>query len=233
MIGRFVLIGTVVLVAGCAAVPSRTGPSPLASQRASPVTSPSARSGQRVVALVGTVGAMALLAPGTEGRDLEAVDGAAVPPNAAWLSGDGSTFVLTTLDGRIVVGGLTELGLEPGDLGEPHALREFGSLEPELAAGTTTGARRLAFGEGDPGSGGPGRITVMALDGRVIRRIILPRAAESPPAWLPDGRFAVVSRDSTDRPETLLVDPATGRIETLPGPPLRSVGTAADVVRGR
>jgi hypothetical protein len=227
------IVGAAALVASCLAAcavpPSQAGPSPGPSNLASPVASASVAGGERVVALVGTVGAMAVLAGG-DGRTLEPAGPSAVPPDAAWLSSDGSTFVLTTVDGRILVGGLRDLAPAPGELGEPHPLRAFGSIDAESAATSSTGERRLAFVEGDPGSGGPGRITVVTFDGREIRTVTLPKPAESAPAWLPGGRLAVVSRDSDDRPETLLVDPATGRATTLHGPPLRSIATAAGVV---
>jgi len=173
---------------------------------------------------------MELVSANADGS-LAAVAGLAVPPDAAWLSGDGSTFVLTTLDGRILVGGPTDLAPAPGDLGQPHPLRAFGSIQaPSRAGGSSGGGRRLAFVEGDPGSGEPGRITVVTLDGREVRSTTLPRPAEGPPAWLPDARLAVVCRDQADRPMTLLVDPGTGRIATINGRPLRSIATAADVV---
>jgi hypothetical protein len=227
------IIGAVALVAGCAAVPTRASPGPLASPVASPIASPGTSapdaSGDRVVALVGTVEAMSLVAA-EPGRSLQAFDGSAVPPDAAWLSGDGSTFVLTTLDGRFRIGGLNELAPASGSLAGPHPFRAFGSLGPVSTAGSTTGRRPLAFVEGDPGSGSPGRVIVVTLDGLQIRVIALPKPAESPPAWLPDGRIAVVSRDRVDRPETLLVDPTTGRTTTLDAGPLRSIGTAGGLL---
>jgi hypothetical protein len=228
------IIGAVVLVAGCAAVPTRVRPSPLgrpvAGPPASPVASTSVAGHEWLIALVGTVGSMELVSANADGR-LAAGTGSAVPPNAAWLSSDGSTFVLTTLDGRTLVGSPTHLAPAPGDLGEPHPARAFGSIEaPSTAGSSSSGGRRLAFVEGDPGSGLPGRITVVMLVGRKVRTATLPRPAEGPPGWLPDGRLAVVSRDQADRPVTLLVDPGTGRIATINGPPLRSIATAANVV---
>ncbi len=231
VIGAGVLVAT--CLAACATVPSRASPSPspstprrlATSSVTGPVASVSKVDDEQMVALVGTVGAMALVAAGPAGS-LETVGGSAAPPDAAWLSGDGSTFVLTTLDGRILIGALAGLAAAPGDLGEPHPLRAFASLEP----GSTADGRRLAFVDGDPGSGDTGRLTVTTLDGIEIRTVVLPRPAESPPAWLADGRIAVASRDRVDRPETLLVDPATGRISPLDTGPLRWIGTAANLV---
>ena len=223
ILGSVALVAT--CVAACATVPTSTRPTARPSPVASPVTSASAAGGPRVVALVGTVGAMVLVTADVDGGSLEPIDRVTLPPDAAWLSGDGAAFVVTTLDGRILVGSLTELAAGPGDLGQSHPFRAFASLESR----STTGLRRLAFVEGDPGSGGPGRLTVATLDGIEILAVPLPRPAESAPAWLPDGRLAVVGRDRADRPEILLVDPQTGRITTL-DVPLRSIGTASGVV---
>ncbi|HEY2887729.1 MAG TPA: hypothetical protein VGJ17_03880, partial [Candidatus Limnocylindrales bacterium] len=125
-----------------------------------------------------------------------------------------------------LVGGLTDLVPAPGDLEQAHPMRAFASLDP----GSASGGRRLAFVDGDPGSGGPGRLTATTLEGDEIRTVLLPRPAESPPAWLPGGRIAIVSRDRADRPETLLVDPATGDISPLQAAPLRWIGAAANLV---
>ncbi|HEY7936803.1 MAG TPA: hypothetical protein VID26_06705 [Candidatus Limnocylindrales bacterium] len=197
---------------------------------ASPVASAPAAGAPRLVALVGTVGAMALVAADVRGGGLGPIDRVTLPPDAAWLSGDGSSFVVTTLDGRLLVGSLTDLAPPPGTLAGSQPLRAFATLEPASAAAGIPGQRRLAFVEGNPGSGGPGRVTVAAWDGGETRSITLARPAEGAPAWLPDGRLAVVGRDRADRPETLLVDPQTGRITTLDVPPPRSIGTAAGVV---
>ena len=61
------------------------------------------------------------------------------------------------------------------------------------------------------------------LAGTEVRPIGLPRAAESAPAWLPDGRLVIVVRDQTDRPLALLADPASGRVAWAGPGTLRSV----------
>lgn len=224
MIRPVLLLSSVALI-GCAVVPSvpSTGGT-TAPERA-----------DRVVALVGRVGAMALLAPGPGG--LRPLDGAGLPPDAAWLSGGGALLLATTLDGRIMQGvaasgtgsagapGAFAWGPASGDLGGNQLERAFASLEPvtEPAAGGRPAARRIAFVEGDPGSGAAGRLIVETLAGTEVRPIGLPRAAESAPAWLPDGRLVIVVRDQTDRPLALLADPASGRVAWAGPGTLRSV----------
>ncbi|HEY2887255.1 MAG TPA: hypothetical protein VGJ17_01445, partial [Candidatus Limnocylindrales bacterium] len=61
------------------------------------VTGTPAGDNARLVAMVGSLGDMSLVAAGPSGS-LEVVGGSAAPPDTAWLSGDSSTFVLTTLD---------------------------------------------------------------------------------------------------------------------------------------
>jgi hypothetical protein len=70
---------------------------------------------------------------------------------------------------------------------------------------------------------------VETLEGAIVRTVPLPTAAESPPAWLPDGRIAVIVRNQDDAPETLLVD-ADGRTQRLNGPPLRSIAIGGEIV---
>jgi hypothetical protein len=198
---------------------------------------------EQVVVLVGTVGAMTLMAPGQRGS-LRPLGGVGLPPDAAWLSGGGSTLLVTTLAGRTVLGmaipgasGAGSLGglawsPAPGDLGASHRLRAFGSLEPEPAAGSATGidARPVAFVEGDPGSGAAGRLVVGTLAGVEARQFDLRRAAESAPAWLPDGRIVVVVRDQADRPVAQLVDPGNGRLASVGPAALRSVAIGGATV---
>ncbi|HZL32612.1 MAG TPA: hypothetical protein VFC81_01390, partial [Verrucomicrobiae bacterium] len=218
MIRPVLLLASVALI-GCTVVPSvpSTGGT-TAPERA-----------DRVVALVGRVGAMALLAPGPGG--LRPLDGAGLPPDAAWLSGGGALLLATTLDGRIMQGvaasGPGSAGApggfawDPasGDLGGNHLERAFASLEPvtepaapEPGSPSTNAMRRAA-----------GRLIVETLAGTEIRPIGLPRAAESAPAWLPDGRLVIVVRDQTDRPMALLADPASGRVAWAGPGTLRSV----------
>ena len=221
-----VVLGVAGTLAGCAPGPTGT---PLASRLAPPPT-------ERIVVLAGTVGAMTLVAPDSAGtfRAVTDANGSApgIPANAAWLSSDGSQLLATTLDGRALLGtpdmasssgtpGLSVMWRAgSGDLAEPHPLRAFGSLG--------SGAQ-VAFVEGDPGAGTPGRLVVETLEGSTVRTIALPLAAESPPAWLPDGRIAVIVRDQGDEPETLLVD-ADGRPRRHNGQPLRSIAIGGDTV---
>ncbi len=213
--GLVLTVGTAALLAGCGAVPTGSSPS------TSPETTGSAVPGpERLVAIVGTVGAMFPVTPGSDGR-LDRVAGTGLPPDAAWLSGDGSRLVATTLAGQALIGdSASQFQAAPGDLGSGHPARMFGSLGP----------RRVAFVEGDPGSGGPGHLVLATLDGAAVQSFALPTPAEGPPAWLPDGRIVVVVRDREDRPLTLLVDPATGRVATLATDVLRFVATGGDLV---
>ena len=218
MIRPILLLGAFVALLGCTVVP--IGPS------TSATTEP--ERAEQVVVLVGTVGAMTLVAPGQGGR-LRRLDGVGLPPDAASLSGSGATLLVTTLAGRIVLGMaapgtdragfLSGLAWSPalGDLGASRPLRAFGSLEPAPAAGGAAGtdARRVAFVEGDPGSGAAGRLVVETLAGVEVQQFDLRRAAEGAPAWLPDGRVVVVVRDQADRPVAQLVDPASGRLASV------------------
>jgi hypothetical protein len=234
------LLGASALSAGCAALP----PVPSAG-----ATAASGGVG-RVIALTGTVGAMSLMAGGTNGG-LQPMNAAGLPSDAAWLSGDGATIVVTTLAGRILIGlasgggggsgaspGWIAAKPAPGDLGGNHPLRAFGSLQPVPAAGSApvSGAapgidtRRVAFVEGDPGSGSTGRLVIETLSGAQVRHYVLPRAAESAPAWLADGRMAVVARDQNDRPVALIVDPATGRIAPVGTGALRAIAIGGRIV---
>ena len=99
-------------------------------------------------------------------------------------------------------------------------MRAFGSLGPN---------DQIAFGEGDPDAGTPGRLVVESPAGTVEVILPLSTAAESPAAWLPDGRIAVITRDRSDELETLLVD-ADGRTTRLGGPALRSIAIGGDLV---
>jgi len=239
------LMGTCGLLAAC-------GLAPVEPSRATPIASEStgpppigAAPGSRdiLVALIGSVGAMHLVRPGSKGQ-LEAID-SGPPADSAWLSSDGSTLVVTTLQGRLVVGRAapatgsvpTTERLDwvpaPGDLGLPHPTRAFGTIEPTgvpANVGPGSGGGRLALVEGDPGSGEAGRLLIVGLAGGPARAWPLPAAAESAPAWLPDGRLAVVARDPSDRPAVRLVDPGTGRSQLAPVLPLRSVAVAGGLV---
>jgi hypothetical protein len=195
----------------------------------------------RVVALVGSVGAMSLVTPGP-GASLRPLDDAGLPTDAAWLSSSGGMLLATTLVGRTVLGatapgtggagspGGIAWSPAPGDLGGNHQERAFGSLEPVPAAGGRPAARRVAFVEGDPGSGAPGLLIVETLTGTEVRPIELPRAAESAPAWLPDGRIVVVVRDQADWPVALIADPASGRVAAAGPATLRSVAIGGTTV---
>lgn len=225
MIRRLALIlGVAGILAGCApgptGAPGATG-STLIPRTSAPPT-------ERLVVLAGTVGAMTLVTPNASGELTAQAGGSAsgLPASAVWLSSDGSQLLATILDGRASLGppdspaSSIAWRAPPGDLSEPHPLRAFGSLGPN---------GRVAFVEGDPGAGTPGRLVVELLEGSAMRAIPLPTAAESSPAWLPDGRIAVIVRDQADEPETLLVD-ADGRTQRLSGPPLRSIAIGGGIV---
>jgi hypothetical protein len=229
------LLGVAGIVAGCAQGPSGTPSSPPSSPPTNPPSIPAGvgtgirasatPDAERVVVLAGTVGAMTLVTSDPGGRLTGEGTGppSGLPPSGAWLSGDGSALLLTTLDGRAFLGGAgPPIGWQPGpgDLSEPHPLRAFGSIGPDGQA---------AFIEGDPGAGTTGRLVVESALGSVIRVVPLPTAAEGPPAWLPDGRIALIARDRTDVPETLLVE-SGGRTQGLGGSPLRSIGIGGRVV---
>ena len=214
--------------------PASTGLPPIG---ASPSLAP------ELVALAGTVGAMHLVQAGLDGRLDPAARG--TPADAAWLSSDGSALVVTTLDGRLILGRAAPSGERiawmpaPGDPGAAHPTRAFGTLEP--AAASTAGEgdadgdpqdRRVAVVEGDPGSGGPGRLVVLRLADGASRARALPMSPESAAAWLPDGRVVVIVRDRTDRPATLLVDPTTGAARPGPSGRLRTVAIAGGLVAG-
>ena len=232
MIRPILLLASLALV-GCTVVP--TVPS------AGGTTAP--ERADRVVALVGHVGAMSLVTA-DPGGSLRPLDEAGLPPDAAWLSSSGGLLLATTLAGRIVLGatgpGIGSAGSRGGiawspalgDLGGNHPERAFGSLEPAAvpAAGGRPTTRRVAFVEGDPGSGAAARLIVETLAGTEVRPIDLPRAAESAPAWLPDGRIVIVVRDQADRPMALLADPASGRLASTGPGMLRSVAIGGAAV---
>jgi hypothetical protein len=219
------VLGTILAVGGCADVPK-------ASSQVDPSASVSA---ERVVALAGSVGAMSLVAPNAaSGGSLVPFGATGLPPDAAWLSGDGSTQLTTTLGGGVLLN--QGLGSEAwvaaaGDLAGSHPSRGFGSLELASTAGDSApGVRRVALLEGDPGSGGPGRLIVETLAGTEVRGFGLPSAGDSPPSWLPDGRIAVVVRGRLDQPEVVLIDPATGGTEVLAGQAVRSLAVGGGIV---
>ena len=230
------IIGAVALVAtclaACAAVPTGE-PSPTArpSPDASPVASAPAPATTRAWwPWSGRSGAMALVAAGRRRGASRPVGGVgSYRPMRPGCRATARRFVVTTLDGRILVGGLTDLAPAPGDLG--RAASVAGVRDPRsgsAAAGTAAAARlrRRRPGFGRPRAAHRGERSTAAR----LARSPLPRPAESAPAWLPDGRIAVVGRDRADRPETLLVDPRPGGSRRWMPPPLRSIGTAAGVV---
>jgi hypothetical protein len=213
------------ILSACAALPvGFGGPSPGQSdaQTTSPVRA------EALVVLAGRVGAMRLGTADTRAPDrgLGFVDAPGLPPTAAWLSTGGTTLAATTLAGMTLV---STHGFAwqpaPGELGRAHPWRAFGSIDP--------GADEIASIEGEPGSGQPGRLVVASLDGGSIATIAIAQAAESAPAWLPDGRVVLVVRDSSDRPRPLIAELATGRLAGGPGGPVRSVaiggGTLATI----
>ncbi len=214
-----------VLVAGCLGRPPGS---------VAPSAGPSAGA-ERIVALAGSVGAMSLVASGRDsGVGLIPVRATGLPPDAAWLSGDGSAFLATALGGEALLSrgpGLTAWVSAPGDLGGRHRSRAFGSLEPAPSAGVSGGPiGRVAVVEGDPGSGGPGRLIVETPAGIVVRQFSLASTPESTPCWLPDGRIAVAVRDRRDQPTIELLDPASGRISPLGGEPVRSIAVDGGIV---
>jgi hypothetical protein len=197
-----------------------------------------------VIALVGTVGAMSLV-DGDASGSLQPMGDAGLPPDAAWLSSDGRTLLVTTLAGGTMVGAASGPGAgsagssgriawspASGDLAGTHPLRAFGSLWPAPAPGLAPGTDpvQIAFDEGDPGSGGAGRIVIETVTGTEVQRFDLPRAAESPAAWLPDGRIVVIVRDRTDSSVALVLDPRTGRVTPARSGPLRSIAVAGQLV---
>ena len=227
---RWLLLWVSLSLAGCAALP--VSPNLPASGSAvapgSPADSTSQpRRADQAIALVGTVGSMHLMSLAPDGS-LRPLAASRLPGEAAWLSVDGSSLVVTTLSGGTYLGTSgtsgTSGGLDwrpaPGDLAGPHLQRAFGSLQAGL----------VALAEGDPSSGAPGQLVVASLAGAVIARHVLPRAAESAPAWLPDGRIVVVVRDTSDAPTTLIFNPADGRLVAGPAGTGLSVGIGGRTV---
>ncbi len=221
---RAVLLATVAALLGACGV-VQTPPT-----LASPSATATPRRADRLVALVGTVGAMRLVLAAPAGL-LQPLAGPGLPPDAAWLSGGGQVLLATTLAGRALVGsaapggsghGSVELRWQPAlaGLGDAHPGRSFGVTEP--------GGSRLAFVDGDPGSGGHGRLVVAGGAGLEIRRFELPRPAEGAPAWLPDGRIVIVTRDAADQPAALIADPATGQLAPVRSRALQSVAIGAE-----
>ena len=225
------------LLAGCRALPPglaiQSGSSP----------GPAPRSTEEVLALVGTVGAMRLAIPTASGV-LRAVPDPELSLDTAWISCHGTTLLATGLDGGMDVGSIPP-GAGPGasgvalawtsalgDLGGRDPLRAFGSLQPATPGGPDAPAtsRDVAFVEGDPGSGSAGRLVVETLTGAKVARIDLPTPAEAAPAWLADGRIAIVDRDRNDRPVAVLADPATGRASPVRAGTLRSIAIEGGVV---
>ncbi len=205
------------LVAACAVDPSPSAP-------ASPTRTSGPEPAARLVVLAGSVGSMRLLTPGSDGQ-LEPFGTSPAPADAAWLSSAGGQLLVTTLTGRAFVadsasGGAWQAG--PGDLGRSHPLRAFGTLDPA--------GRRIAFVDGDPGSGEAGSLVTVNLDGRSGPSLHLGRAAESAPAWLPDGRLVVVVRDALDEPRPVLADAALGSSASLSAAPLRSIAISGQAV---
>ena len=209
------LLGMSLAVAGCTAVPIvPTTPGdtdrPLASATSAP------RRSDQVVALIGVAGAMRPVRLAADGRP-QPMDGPGLPLDAAWLSGDGSTLLVTTLGGASYLGvaapaGAVSWSQGPGELAGNHSTRAFGSLRPSAQAGEP----QLALVEGDPGSGGPGRLVGATLAGTVKVLANLANPPDSAPAWLLDGRIVVLIRDASDAPTAVILNPATGR--QVPGP---------------
>ncbi len=178
----------------------------------------------RLVVVAGSVGSMQLFTPGSDGQ-LQPFGTSPAPVDAAWLSIAGGQLLVTTLTGRAFVSRVASDSMwqaGPGDLGRGHPYRAFGALDPD--------GGRVAFVDGDPGSGQAGRLVVEALDGAPGPSLRLDRAAESAPAWLPDGRLLVVVRDSLDRPRAILADLAAGRFSSPAATPLRAVAIAGQAV---
>ncbi|HEY7826949.1 MAG TPA: hypothetical protein VIB99_01870 [Candidatus Limnocylindrales bacterium] len=205
------------LVAACAVDPSAPASGP-------PKRTSGPEPAARLVVLAGTVGSMRLLTPGSDGQ-LEPFGTSPAPADAAWLSSAAGQLLVTTLTGRALLsagasGGAWRAG--PGDLGRSHPLRAFGMLDPA--------GRRIAFVDGDPGSGEAGRLVTANLDGGAGPSLHLDRAAESAPAWLPDGRLVVVVRDAFDEPRPVLADPGVGSSTSLSSAPLRSIAISSQAV---
>lgn len=206
-----------ILAAACAVEPSPSTLDP-------PTRTSGPEPAARLVVLAGSVGSMRLLAPGSDGR-LAPFGTSPAPADAAWLSSAGGQLLITTLTGRAFVaasapGGAWQAG--PGDLGRSHPFRAFGTLDPA--------GRRIAFVDGDTGSGEAGRLVTMTLDGGPGPSLQLDRAAESAPAWLPDGRLVVVVRSAFDQPRPILADPASGLSSSLTAAPLRSIAISGQAV---
>jgi len=221
------ILGLSVVLAGCTAVPF-VPTTPV--DASGPVASATAIPGRadQVVALVGTVGALRPVRLAPDGA-MQALEDSGLPLDAAWLSGGGTSLVVTTLTGAIVLGNLTandgvSWGPAPGTLGDSHPTRAFGSLQP---APVGPGAGQLALVEGDPGSGGPGRLVVATLAGTLMTQHDLVSPTESAPAWLPDGRIVLVIRDQSDAPTAVIFDPRTGQQIRGPGHPANPSGTLA------
>lgn len=225
-------LGASLALTGCTSVP----PVPIGTIGSSPVATAVPRRADQLVALVGTVGAMTLMAAAPDGT-LRPLGGTGLPADAAWLSSDGSTLLVSTLAGGIVLdtarsGQVPAWGPGLGDLAGSHPLRAFGSLQP--VSGRGGAARRetphVALVEGDPGSGGPGRLIVESLVGTLILRRDLTAAAEGAPAWLPDGRIVVVVRNQADVAGALILDPSNGQLSPARAGPLRSVAIGGQTV---
>jgi hypothetical protein len=219
------VLGVLAALAGCLGGP----PTSL------PPSAPAPTGAERLVALAGSVGAMSLVAPGRgSGGGLVPVKATGLPLDAAWLSGSGSELLVTTLGGEVLLNqgpGLSAWVPAPGDLGGGHRLRAFGTLEPAPPAPVAGGRTpRVAVVEGDPGSGGPGRLVIETAAGVVVGQFSLGSVPESAPCWLPDGRVAVVVRDDRDQPTVRLLDPTSGRIGPASGPAVRSIAVAGGIV---
>jgi hypothetical protein len=220
-------LATIALVGACS-----PGPIPASAPQSLAST---ASASESILALVGSVGAMSLVAPALgSGSDLVPIPAHGLPPDGAWLSDDGAMSLLTTLDGGAWLrsgSGPGGWAKAPGDLGGDHPGRAFGSLEPLSPSETgSVAARRVAFVEGDPGSGNPGSLVVELLSGADLRRYALPRAVEAAPAWLPDGWIALIVRNARDQAQVTLLDAATGASSPAGGPPLRSVAVGGALV---
>jgi hypothetical protein len=218
-------LGALAVISGCAAIPSASLP---------PSPAPSAGA-ERIIVLAGTVGATSLVASeaGSAGN-LVPLRASGLPRDAAWLSGDGSTLLVTSLGGAVFQdhgSGGDAWVPAVGDLGVAHPSRAFASLRPFVAAGASVAvAPEVATVEGDPGSGRPGRLVVETLAGIVLRTFTMRSPAESAPCWLPDGRIVLLDRDARDLPQAIVVDPATGRVGFPRGLPVRSLGVAGGLV---
>ena len=180
--------------------------------------------------LVGTPGSMHLMLAGPGG--LRPVGSGGLPSTAAWLSGGRRTLLVTTLAGDVfsAVGGpdagagasQAPWSTGSGDLAGARPSRAFGSLD--------AGADMVVLGEGEPGSGGPGRLVVDTLAGRPVRTMVLSAALESAPAWLPDGRIAVIVRDRSDQPRVMVADLVSGTLDPASGEAVRAVAVGGATV---